>query len=127
MSFMFEDGTKAQWSSLRDFSSVSSESSIPSSSNFIELDWLGPIPEEVEIRFDPISTTGSPSEVIYSVWRNLGGKIDRISNITIPSSDYTAPMPSIIRFDGSSLWITVSFTGGAVPTITNLVQYRVIK
>jgi hypothetical protein len=122
-----EDGTKEYWTTLRSLSSVSAESAVPQASGFVTLDWSGPLPEEVEIRFDPISTTGSPDEVIYRVWRNLGGKVDKISSITILASDFSSPIPTIIRFDGGSLWVTVSFTGGAGPTVTNLVQYRVIK
>jgi hypothetical protein len=127
MSVRIEDGTKEYWTTLRNLASVSAESAVPQASGFVTLDWAGPLPEEVEIRFDAISTTGSPDEVIYSVWRNLGGKVDKISNITILAADFAAPIPNIIRFDGVSLWVTASFTGGAAPTVTNLVQYRVIK
>ncbi len=124
---IIEDGTKAYWSNLRTLSSASSESSIPLATGFVAVDWSGALPEEVEIRFNAITTTGAPDSVIYTVWRYLGGKVDKISQITIPSVDYTAPIPAIIRFDGDSIWVTVSFSGGTAPTASGLVQYRVIK
>lgn len=122
-----EDGTKSYWTDLRTFSSTAASSSVPPASGFVALDWSGQLPEEVEIRFNPVTTTGSPSEVIYSIWRYLGGKVDKISNITVVSADFNAPIPSVLRFDGDSIWVTVSFTGGSTPTVSGLVQYRVIK
>ncbi len=89
-----EDGTKSYWTDLRTFSSTAASSSVPPASGFIALDWSGQLPEEVEIRFNPVTTTGSPSEVIYSIWRYLGGKVDKISNITVVSADFNAPIRS---------------------------------
>lgn len=127
MPVIIEDGTKSYWSDLRNMVSVSAESLTPPASGFVSLDWALALPEEVEVRFDPISTTGTPDEVIFSVWRLLGDKVDKISNIIIVSAEFSAPIPSVIRFDGGSLWVTVSFTGGSTPTASCLAQYRVIK
>lgn len=127
MPVIIEDGTKSYWTDLRTFASTSAESTTPAASGFMLLDWSQALPEEVEVRFDPITTTGSPDEVIFSVWRLLGDKVDKISNIIIVSAEFSAPIPSVIRFDGVSLWVTVSFTGGSTPTASCLAQYRVIK
>ena len=121
-----EDNTKDYWTNIRTMTSVTSESSVPSS-GFIDLDYPLQLPEEVEIRFDAISTTGGPSSVIFSVWRLLGGKVDRIAVLTHDSADFFAPIPSVVRFDGGKLWVTSTFSGGTGPTVSTLVQCRVIK
>lgn len=124
---MEEDGTKSYWQTLRTFSSKTGESGIPATSGFIDLDWSGDLPDEVEVRFDAITTTGSPTAILFDVWRLLDSKIDRIYRITFDAADLTAPIPTNLKFDASQIYITCSFTGGTAPTVSTVSHVRVIK
>lgn len=124
---MSEDGTKEYWQTLRTFTAKTGESGVPASSGFVANDWAGDLPEEIEIRFDTITTANSPTSVHFDIWRLLDSKVDRIYRISYDSADFSAPIPTNLRFDGEQVYVTCAFTGGASPTVTTVCQCRVIK
>lgn len=127
MTTILEDGTKEYWQTVRTFTTQVVESGIPSSTGFVTIDWGMALPDEVEIRFDELTTTGSPTSVLFDVWRVLNGKTDRLYRVTYDSADYTAPIPFNLKFDGSQIYVTVTFTAGTSPTVTTVCQQRVIS
>lgn len=124
---MSDDGTKKYWQTLRTFTTQASESGVPATSGFVTVDWGGNLPDEIEVRFDPMTVTGTPDAVYFNVWRYLGEKVDKIYAITYASDDYDSPIPVNLKFDADSIYVTVSYSGGTSPSVSTACQIRVIK
>lgn len=124
---MADDGTKEYWTTLRTFTNQVAESGIPNANLFASVDWGGELPDEIEIRFDPLTTSGSPAIVYFNVWRFLGNKIDKLYRCEYGSDDMAAPIPVNLKFDAEIVWVTADFSGGTSPNVTTVCQYRIIK
>ena len=124
-----DDGTRKYWTDLRVFSVQTTESGVPSASasGWVTVDWSGNLPDEIEIRFGTLTTTGSPTSVTFHVWRKMGTTIDRLHSYLIYDADLYAPIPINLKFDAELVYVTAELTGGSSPKVSGTLQYRIIK
>lgn len=106
---------------VRTLSGESAESSTPAESAFKVLSCPGPY---VEITFASLSTTGVPTSLVVSLWRNVGGQIDCLGTITIAFADLGKPVPQIFEFGSQNVYCTVSFVGGTSATVSGSIKAR---
>lgn len=113
------------WIPLRTLTAQAAEAGVPASNVFVPLNDYA---EYCEIRFEPLTLAGGPTAVTFALWRYDDGEVDKVTTITVASTEVAAPTPVIVYLQGMQLWITVeSFTGGAAQTVAGSVQMREIK
>lgn len=124
-----------EWVTVRAFSGVAAEASVPLySAAFADLLGRG---QKVEVRLVPGGTTAnSPSGVTFSIWRRDGvvsdanARIDRLATISaaVSSNALATTEPVLVEFWGRWLYVTASsFAGGTAPTFTGTIEARLLK
>ena len=91
----------------------------------------GNISRLVEFRLASPSVSGSPTAVLFDIYRFNPGTVtvDYLTTYTVNATDITAGKvaPIIAETWGNELMVKVSFTGGTAPTFTGTVQARVLE
>jgi hypothetical protein len=119
------------WVPARAFDAQVAETSIPAASSFVS---IGGRCQFAEVRLRLTGETGAlgtgstnPTAVTLSIWREWGGKADRVGQITAPVvSNVVQPVePLIVEVWASAIYVTVaSFVGGSTPTLAGTVDAR---
>jgi hypothetical protein len=119
------------WVAARAFDAQVAETGIPAVSSFVS---LGGRAQFAEVRLRLTGETGAlgtgstgPSAVTISIWREWGGKVDRVGQLTAPVvSNVVQPVePLIVEVWASAVYVTVaSFVSGTSPTLTGTVDAR---
>jgi hypothetical protein len=106
---------------LRAFSSQASEAVAPPASGFVTLPDSG----RVEVRFDSLSSSGAPDNVILHFWRRLDGKDDRLKAHSLGTS-LSFVTPLVLEAAGGDLAVTVELVGGVAPAFSGTLEVRSI-
>jgi hypothetical protein len=85
----------------------------------------------VELRLDSPVTAGSPTSVVFDVYRynRDDATVDYLTTWTVAQTDITASKvaPLIVETYGNELMTKVSFSGGTTPTFSGTVQGRALE
>ena len=91
------------------------------------------IPAKLEIYPSGITTTGTPTSVIVKIYRCLSKAVDAqreyLQTIVWSQTDIAAGEAAAvpIDFDGLFIAATVTFSGGAAPTVTAVIKARAVQ
>ena len=84
----------------------------------------------VEVAFLPgFSVANAPQEVILRLWRlsaDTGGIAEIAAEMRIAATDINTQPSRRFSFDGSGIYATLAFVGGAAPTLTGTLDVRVV-
>lgn len=84
--------------------------------------------QNVEVGFESITFSGSPTSVVLTIWRWSEGKADKVASITINSTDLPNVVPVVVNFLGEGIWALVeSFSGGTSPNISGTLRVRPVR
>lgn len=112
------------WDALRTLTAQAAEGVVAPTDNAFVTNADG-YAEYVEVRFDALTLTGSPSSVRFALWRLEGGKKDRVGVVDVDATDAAAPAPAIFDLHGGRGALVVeSFVGGSAPTVAGVTQWR---
>lgn len=110
------------WTTIRSLTALEGEATTaPDAALMVDLGQASP---RAEVRLvGGASTPSAPTTVHLHVWRDAGG-IDYLGKIDIAAADVAQAIPELFEFAARRLYVTVSFTGGATPTLTGTIQAR---
>lgn len=80
---------------------------------------LGSTSKYIEVGFQDMVCSGTPTTVHLRVWRRDDQTIDMVGEIQIPYASIANYPSQRLVFDGDTLAISVAFTGGTTPAITS--------
>lgn len=110
------------WTTIRTLTAQIGEvTTTPDAATMVDLGQSAP---RLEVRLNAgASTPSAPTTITLHVWRDSEG-IDKIGTIDIAVADVAASIPKLFEFGARRCYVTVSFTGGATPTLTGTIQAR---
>lgn len=113
------------YTAVRTLAGAAADSEPPLAASFVSLGT--PANSFVSLSYSITSVANSPTAVTFRTWRNLNGTIDKIDEFTVQATElpFTATRQSVLS--SGSVYVTATFTGGTVPTVTGTINGRLIS
>lgn len=110
------------WTTIRTLAAqVGEATTTPAAATMVDLGQAAP---RLEVRLAAgASHPSAPTTTTMHVWRDAEG-IDKLGTIDFAAADVAASIPKLFEFGARRCYVTVSFTGGATPTLTGTIQAR---
>ena len=81
-----------------------------------------------EFRFASLVATGSPTSVVFSFWREIDGRLDKVCANTVAAADLATMAPLVLGgVELCTLYVTISFVGGTSPALSGTIETRPLK